>query len=222
MVRMSERNLRARANHLLSLYERAVGEPPSGRCLAIGAGTGYNVEAFGRGCESVHAIELEPREYPEVVDHGLVADGTRLPYPDDAFDLVLAVSVVEHVLPPENRPTLVAETARCLAPGGHAFYQIPNRRFVVELHTGLPFVQWVPGGTDLAARLGYGNLRDIHIPSLDRLVGWLEGAGLDVVGADRLVYPREAIPKYRDVYDALAALGVFRLMPFGFVAIGRA
>jgi SAM-dependent methyltransferase len=68
----------------------------------------------------------------------------RLPWPDSAFDLVLAVSVIEHL--PKDRRALVDEYYRVLTPGGHiAILDTPNRWFPFETHSiGLPFVQWLP------------------------------------------------------------------------------
>src|SRR5439155_898083 len=64
---------------------------------------------------------------------------------DGAFDLVLAVGVVEH-LPVRNRRAQVDEYYRVLAPGGHiAVLDTPNRWFPLETHSvGLPLVQWLP------------------------------------------------------------------------------
>jgi SAM-dependent methyltransferase len=69
----------------------------------------------------------------------------RLPWPDDTFDLVLAVGVVEH-LPARSRRAQVDEYYRVLAPGGCiAFLDTPNRAFPLETHSvGLPLVQWLP------------------------------------------------------------------------------
>ncbi len=69
----------------------------------------------------------------------------RLPWADGAFDLVLAVGVVEH-LPIRNRRAQVDEYYRVLAPGGHiAILDTPNRWFPLETHSvGLPLVQWLP------------------------------------------------------------------------------
>ena len=68
----------------------------------------------------------------------------RLPWAAGAFDLVLAVGVVEH-LPARNRRAQVDEYYRVLAPGGHiAVLDTPNRWFPLETHSvGLPLVQWL-------------------------------------------------------------------------------
>jgi SAM-dependent methyltransferase len=69
----------------------------------------------------------------------------RLPWPDGAFDLVVAVGVVEH-LPRRHRRQQVDEYWRVLAAGGHlAILDTPNRWFPLETHSvGLPLVQWLP------------------------------------------------------------------------------
>jgi SAM-dependent methyltransferase len=69
----------------------------------------------------------------------------RLPWSDGAFDLVLAVGVVEH-LPVRFRRRQVDEYYRVLRTGGHvAIFDTPNRWFPLETHSvGLPLVQWLP------------------------------------------------------------------------------
>jgi SAM-dependent methyltransferase len=69
----------------------------------------------------------------------------RLPWADGAYDLVLAIGVVEH-LPMRLRRAQVDEYYRVLAPGGHiAILDTPNRAFPLETHSvGLPFVHWLP------------------------------------------------------------------------------
>ena len=69
----------------------------------------------------------------------------RLPWLDGAFDLVVAVGVVEH-LPVQYRRRQVDEYYRVLAPGGLlTILDTPNRWFPLETHSvGLPLVQWLP------------------------------------------------------------------------------
>lgn len=216
---MDDGSLRARAAHLLRTFRESVGgEFPTGRLLVVGSGTGYNTQYFGELFEEVHTLDVTAHDYDvDAVDHTVVADGKRIPYADDTFDLVMAISVVEHVLPLAERPKLVAELVRCTSPDGHVFMQIPNNDFVVELHTGLPFVQWLPRGEELAAAWGYENLDLIDIPDPGELVDWLMAANADVELAAGLVYPREAVPRFRLAYALLNAAGVFDRMPFGWV-----
>jgi SAM-dependent methyltransferase len=73
------------------------------------------------------------------------AETCRLPYADAAFDVVLALGVVEH-LPERTRRAQVDEYYRVLAPGGRiAILDTPNRYFPLETHSvGLPLIQWLP------------------------------------------------------------------------------
>lgn len=68
-----------------------------------------------------------------------------LPWADGAFDLVVAVGVVEH-LPVRFRRQQVDEYYRVLAAGGLlTVLDTPNRWFPLETHSvGLPLVQWLP------------------------------------------------------------------------------
>lgn len=96
-------------------------------------------------------------------------DETRhLPYLDCAFDLVLAIGVIEH-FPARNRRAQVDEYYRVLAPGGHiAILDTPNRLFPLETHSvGLPLVQWLP------PRLAYGYARACR-PGKFRAVSYAE------------------------------------------------
>mgnify|MGYP003693982865 CR=1 FL=1 len=58
-----------------------------------------------------------------------VADGERLPFPDNTFDLVYAHGVVQYTADPQR---LVDECRRVLKPGGEAVFQVYNRDFVAE------------------------------------------------------------------------------------------
>jgi SAM-dependent methyltransferase len=88
--------------------------------------------------------ELELKALMEV--RRLSNDETcALPWAAGAFDLVLALGVVEH-LPERTRRAQVDEYYRVLAPGGHlAVLDTPNRWFPLETHSvGLVGVQYLP------------------------------------------------------------------------------
>ena len=77
----------------------------------------------------------------------------RLPWADGAFDLVLAVGVVEH-LPLRSRRAQVDEYYRVLAPGGHiAILDTPNRWFPLETHSVGP-PRFVPCPTRSSSPMG--------------------------------------------------------------------
>lgn len=72
----------------------------------------------------------------------IIYDGNRIPVVDNAFDLLICNSVLEHV-PPDNRATVAREIRR-VAP--RAFIQTPARAFPIEPHFLMPIVHWMPRG----------------------------------------------------------------------------
>jgi len=98
----------------------------------------------------------------------------HLPFPDRAFDLVLAVGVVEH-LAPSGRHRHVDEWWRVIRPGGHlVILDTPNRAFPLETHSvGLPAVQWLPARVAFAyARLARPRFRGVSFENFDRHGAW--------------------------------------------------
>ena len=71
----------------------------------------------------------------------VVADGRKLPFPDDAFDVAFSNAVLEHVGSREDQRRFLHELCR-VAP--RVFVSTPNRWFPVELHTRLPLLHWLP------------------------------------------------------------------------------
>ncbi|HSN97083.1 MAG TPA: class I SAM-dependent methyltransferase [Candidatus Nanopelagicales bacterium] len=75
-----------------------------------------------------------------------VADTTRLPFDDGAFDVVSCNSVLEYV-PPESLGAVQREIDRVLAPGGHlVVLGTSNRLWPKEAHSGRWLVSYVPRG----------------------------------------------------------------------------
>jgi SAM-dependent methyltransferase len=110
--------------------------------------------------------------YPDV---GYVqGNGLALPFEDGAFDVVFSNAVIEHVGGPTEQRRFVEESLRVAR---RAFITTPNRWFPVEVHTGLPFVHWLPDAAshrayDLARKqwakdnhlLGPASLRELFPP----------------------------------------------------------
>jgi phosphatidylethanolamine/phosphatidyl-N-methylethanolamine N-methyltransferase len=96
-----------------------------GRILEVGVGTGISLPDYARRNRIVGVDYSEPmlrkaheRVAAQKLDHvdGLaVMDGTRLGFPDDSFDVVVAQYVITAVPKPE---ATLDEFARVLRPGG--------------------------------------------------------------------------------------------------------
>ncbi len=146
------------------------------RVLDVGDGAGY-LSAFDPEVEGV-SVDLAPTAEPLPGTVRLAADGTRLPFPDAAFDAVVSSDALEHV-PPGSRSNFVAELVRVsrelvllAAPfdtPGVAGAEELARRFVL-LATGCPQDQ-------------LDEHRDHGLPGVDDTRAAFEALGLQVAVA---------------------------------------
>lgn len=119
-------------------YER-LGVRPGDRLLDLGSGAGRHAfEALRRGARvvaldqdeaelkqasGVASAMAEAGELPPEARSGCTrADATRLPFPDAAFDRVIAAEVLEHI--PHDQAAL-DELTRVLRPGGTMAVTVP-------------------------------------------------------------------------------------------------
>lgn len=71
----------------------------------------------------------------------VVYDGKHLPYQDGTFSAITSGHIIEHTPSPF---AYLREHMRVLAPGGIMFIEFPGRYHPVELHTGLPSLEYLP------------------------------------------------------------------------------
>jgi len=101
--------------------------------LEVGCGAGVDLARFAKGGAEVTGVDLAASAialaHANFAQQGLqgrfeVADGERLPFPDNSFDFVFAHGVVQYTANPRQ---LVEECRRVLKPGGDAVFQVYNR-----------------------------------------------------------------------------------------------
>jgi len=172
------------------------------RMLDIGCGDGAYTTRLAEGFDHVDAIDIQVDRlalFIERIAGSPVAKYTiremsaaKLDYPDDTFDLVAAIEVLEHVAELDRA---LGEIRRVLKPGGRFAFTTPNRWFPFETHGFIyrgrrypsaraPFLTWIGPlhrrladartftATELRRRLSAAGLRtcsvDYIMPPFDR------------------------------------------------------
>jgi ubiquinone/menaquinone biosynthesis C-methylase UbiE len=102
------------------------------RVLEVGFGSGVSFLNLNEIYGEIHGIDLTC-DHQDVArafrDRGIetyLREGNvcQLPYPDNFFDTVILVSILEH-LKPEEQDNAFAEIRRVLRPGGQVVYGVP-------------------------------------------------------------------------------------------------
>jgi ubiquinone/menaquinone biosynthesis C-methylase UbiE len=106
------------------------------RVLDAGCGTGYGSAELAQSALVVTGIDIAPKAiefaratYPMPSLRFLVSSCAVLPFPENAFDLVVAFEVIEHL--PDHRAFL-QECARVLTDHGLFIVSSPNRKYYAE------------------------------------------------------------------------------------------
>lgn len=103
----------------------------SDRVLDVACGAGFGVRMIAHGCAQVIGVDIDEQSIAaaraaagEEGGEYLVADATRMPFADAAFDAVVSFETLEHV---PAQPFL-DEVRRVLAPGGLLLLSTPQSR----------------------------------------------------------------------------------------------
>ena len=130
------------------------------RVLDIGCGIGTYVRKLGELADRAYGVDIDAGRVRQGKTGSLAAAvSERLPFENEAFDVVLLNEVIEHVR--DDRETLV-EACRVLRPGGHIVIYAPNRLYPFETH-----------GVYVGERYRFGNIPLVnYLPDAlrDRLV----------------------------------------------------
>jgi SAM-dependent methyltransferase len=160
--------LRARRH---GLFAELTGAREGDRVLDVGCGT-LGLRAQRTDLEITGTDLVDRPTYPGPF---VRADATvRLPFEDDAFDLVHASSVIEHI-PPHARMAFARELSRV---GRGLYVQTPAWSFPVEPHALLPAAHWLPPVVRRPYwRLGaQGHWEDVRLLRSAELRGLFPGA----------------------------------------------
>lgn len=111
-----------KAEVLVDVARRTLGDVHGRAILDVGCGIGLvDGHLVGRFSEvagvdvSSEELEIAAADHPEV--SYALSHTTRIPHPNDRFDIVFAACVLHHA-PRADQPRLIAEMARVAKPGG--------------------------------------------------------------------------------------------------------
>jgi 2-polyprenyl-6-hydroxyphenyl methylase/3-demethylubiquinone-9 3-methyltransferase len=154
------------------------------RVLDVGCGGGFTTEYLTeRGAvvsgvdpsvKLVGAARKHAEDTGKKIDYQ-VGTGEELPYPDNTFDIVTCVDVLEHVASPA---TSVREIHRVLKPGGRFLYDTINR----TLRSRIVMI-WLPERILGIVPKGAHDWRDFITPA--EMDTYLKTAGFTPIGEGR-------------------------------------
>lgn len=113
----------------------------TGYILDIGCRDGSVSKIINNSLGNVIGIDIYiPKEREKSVPL-IKGDGCNLPFSNNSFDLIVCLNVIEHLPDPQ---LLLKECARCLSEEGTLYVVCPNKYFLIEPHTGIPFISCLP------------------------------------------------------------------------------
>ena len=122
----------------------------------------------------------------------VLADGRNLPFDDQAFDIVFANAVLEHVGSRDEQARFISE---CLRVGRRIFLTTPDPACPIDSHTLLPFVHWLPYPWRCwvyrrAGRAYWASEQQLNLVSRRQISGILpDGAHYQIIRQSRLCVP---------------------------------
>ncbi|MDQ2742546.1 MAG: class I SAM-dependent methyltransferase [Chloroflexota bacterium] len=205
---------------------RALDLPDRSRVLDLGCAFGFGTRrllpryrAYGHDLSAEYIARARRTVRGAVFTHG---SAEQVPYPDNSFDGVLLLDVLEHV---PDEQAVVREVRRILRPGGRLIVSVPNRGLLGGLDSLNLYQRWfgptAPAPTDdpswsASPRHRHYSLADlIHLLGGDFRRQGVEYTGLgfaESVNLLLLLFFRRLLPAPR-LYAALQYLyfGVYLL-----------
>ena len=173
---------------IISALECALAQSPGPSVLNLGSGPFFELQQLrdnGRRftiCDvDPRAVELAKERYSSrLAGADVLEPGRALPYPDDGFDAVVSMDVIEHV--PEPLPW-VREALRVLKPGGLLFLTTPNYGSL-----SLRFLENT--ALEAVARLQHFSRKQLHPSKMDeaKLSQVLREAGVSALSIERIAF----------------------------------
>lgn len=115
--------------------------------LEIGTGSGTIAHYFAHKKDMqfhISAIDVVDSRTLKDGYQFQIVDGTKIPFNNATFDVIITNHVIEHVGGHESQLEHLNEIKRLLKKDGIAYLAVPNRWMLVEPHYKLIFLSWLP------------------------------------------------------------------------------
>jgi SAM-dependent methyltransferase len=129
-----------KARKIGKILDRLAQEPSGDWALDVGCGAAFVARHLRQMGWKTVALDLADHRSTSGFDF-VFGQAEALPFPHNAFSLVVSSHVIEHVFDPAAH---LREVCRVLVPGGLAYIATPNRLSVIEPHYKLPFLSLLP------------------------------------------------------------------------------
>ena len=203
-----------------------IGQERYGSCLDVGCGIGESAHLLSGYADETFGIDYNPRHIraacKKYMNVRFKAESVYdLKFRRGQFDLITAFSLLEHL---EDLGAAIEKISQVQKDKGIFLVQIPNRYFFFELHTYLPFLYLLPLRMRIFIFSRFGYTKDALFASglsLATLKKELK-PHYDVLAIKKMIYPIEIIPpNFRPIYKLSLRLGLFEILPFGYILVCR-
>lgn len=122
------------------------------KILEIGGGSGlisYEMSKYGN---EVITVDVQDKSLKNTIKkyqiklkdfNFILASGYKLPFKPNSFDIVICNQVIEHV-PKQYHQQLINGAYSVLKSNGIFYIATPNKLWLIEPHTKLPFLSYLP------------------------------------------------------------------------------
>ena len=135
-----------RALEILAVFKLLKYKP--GRILDFGYGDGQITNFLHKKGYNIIGLDKTKSNYNNVrelfpeIDFQLY-DGLHIPFERDSFDTIILNDVMEHI-PYKLMDKLIKKLKNVLGPNGIIYISVSNKFSIIEPHTQLPVIIWIP------------------------------------------------------------------------------